>query len=192
MRGHPPSQALRQHSAPPGAIREGVTPAAPILSRRRPRHGPSAVSPAFGGKTFSLFPRPAFTVRGRSGPPAMGGSLWGRTPGVPQARPRASFTHRKRAPPQLWPDSETTQCAPPVPFTLRAPSALPSPHSVLQCSLLPFSASQARTGVSSAVTGHRPLPAPLSFRPLVTAWTGAGGRGRCLGPARRHLLSPSG
>ena len=189
MRGHPPSQALRQHSAPPGAIREGVTPAAPILSRRRPRHGPSAVSPAFGGKTFSLFPRPAFTVRGRSGPPAMGGSLWGRTPGVPQARPGASQAHRMRAPPQLLGASYTV-------YYSNIPSlGQQSPHyrhSVLQCSLLPFSASQARTGVSSAVTGHRPLPAPLAFRPLVTAWTGAGGRGRCLGPARRHLLSPSG
>ena len=32
----------------------------------------------------------------------MGGAPWGGTPGVPQARPGASFTHRMRAPPQLW------------------------------------------------------------------------------------------
>ena len=31
----------------------------------------------------------------------MGGAPWGGTPGVPQARPGASFTHRMRAPPQL-------------------------------------------------------------------------------------------
>ena len=154
----PPSQVLRQHSAPPGAIREGVTPAAPILSHRRPRHGPSAVSPAFGGKTFSLFPRPAFTVRGRSGPPAMGGSLWGRTPGVPQARPGVSFTHRKRAPPQLWPDSFYSAV----------------------CLRSPLPRRERAFSVPSPVTGPS------------TAWTGAGGRGRCLGPARRHLLSPSG
>ena len=35
-------------AAPAEPIRIGVTPGTPILGRRRPRHGPSAVSPAFG------------------------------------------------------------------------------------------------------------------------------------------------
>ena len=85
MRGHPPSQSLRQPSAPPGAIRGGVTPAAPILSRRRHRHGPSAVRPAFGGgKLFCYSP-------GRRPPlePEAAPLRWGAPPGEErQACPR--------------------------------------------------------------------------------------------------------
>ena len=41
-------------AAPAEPIRIGVTPGTPILSRRRPRHGPSAVRPAFGGGAQDL------------------------------------------------------------------------------------------------------------------------------------------
>ena len=85
MRGRPPSQSWRQPSAPPGAIRGGVTPAAPILSRRRHRHGPSAVRPAFGGgKLFCYSP-------GRRPPlePEAAPLRWGAPPGEErQACPR--------------------------------------------------------------------------------------------------------
>ena len=120
------------HRPLPGEIsllppKAGLTADGPCRGRRRLSIGAAGVTPprmAPGGalgclklwlggcprihrnlflrKTFPLFPRPAFTVRGRSAPPAMGGSLWGRTPGGRQARPGVSFTHRMRAPPQLW------------------------------------------------------------------------------------------
>ena len=175
MRGHPPSQALRQHSAPPGAIREAVTPAAPILSRRRPRHGPSAVSPAFGGKTFSLFPRPAFTVRGRSGPPAMGGSLWGRTPGVPQARPGASQAHRPGRPPSCGP-------------ILRQPSAHPRSlllyvHLPLYLHPIPF---------YSAVCFRSPLPRRERAFPVPSPVTGPSPRHLHSAPSSRRGRGPEG
>ena len=41
-------------AAPAEPIRIGVTPGTPILSRRRPRHGPSDVRPAFGGGAQDL------------------------------------------------------------------------------------------------------------------------------------------
>ena len=92
MRGHPPSQSLRQPSAPPGAIRGGVTPAAPILSRRRHRHGPSAVRPAFGGRPKS-FPPENFSVippgRRPQLEPEAAPLRWGAPPGEErQACPR--------------------------------------------------------------------------------------------------------
>ena len=73
------------YCAPPGAIRGGVTPAAPILSRRRHRHGPSDVRPAFGGgKIFCYSP-------GRRPPlePEAAPLRWGAPPGEErQACPR--------------------------------------------------------------------------------------------------------
>ena len=155
MRGHPPSQSLRQPSAPPGAIRGGVTPAAPILSRGRHRHGPSAVRPAFGGRPKS-FPPENFSVIPPAGahrsslrrPPCDGGRPLGRNARrAPGTSRRFLYTSHAGAPPAV----------------------------VLQCSLLPLSAFQARTGVFRSVTGHRPLP---------EIWRNiSGGRGRA--PNRR-------
>ena len=138
MRGHPPSQSLRKPSAPPGAIRGGVTPAAPILSRGRHRHGPSAVRPAFGGRpkscppeNFSVIPPAGAHRSSLRRPPCDGGRPLGRNARrAPGTSRRFLYTSHAGAPPAV----------------------------VLLCSLLPLSAFQARTGVFSSVTGHRPLP----------------------------------
>ena len=49
------------------------------------------------------FARPAFTGRGRGGPHAMRGALWGRTPGLLQGRPGA---------PQAFPPGRPSSCGP--------------------------------------------------------------------------------
>ena len=138
-RGWTPPRPRPAAAAEP--IRGGVNPAAPILSRGRHRHGPSAVRPAFGGRPKS-FPPENFSVIPPAGahrsslrrPPCDGGRPLGRNARrAPGTSRRFLYTSHAGAPPAV----------------------------VLQCSLLPLSAFQARTGVFRSVTGHRPLPGEM-------------------------------
>ena len=130
-------------------------------------------SKSFPAENFFVIPPAGVYRSGEKRPPCDGGLPLGKNSRRSPGTSRRFLYTSPRAPPSCGREFNTTQCTP-VPFTLRAPSALPSLHSVLQCSLLPFSAFQARTGVCSSVTGHRPLPGEISLLPPKAGLTADG------------------
>ena len=142
--------------------------------------------PAGGVKLLLTFARPAFTGRGRGGPHAMRGALWGRTPGLLQGRPGA---------PQAFPPGRPSSCGPFLrngPDGRRAPLAKSaSVHVVCVSPLLHFTLRDFALLTSLYFTSpHFTLPNEFDFS-FVCFRSPLSERERAfLVPSRRHAPRP--